>query len=234
MLAKGAKIALLEGMSSTSTVVTTDLFQYIQGLGPGDDALLQGLKAAAEKAGIPAIWISPEQGHLMQVLLRLAGARRVVEVGTLAGYSALWMARALPAGGTLDTLELSPVHAAFARDWIGRSEVADRVRVHEGPAADQLPAFAAASADAFFIDADKKSYPRYFEEALRILRPGGLLLVDNAFAFGQILDPAATDPDVAAIRRFNQLVSQDSRVDGTIVAIGDGLWVGVKRDAPAR
>src|SRR5439155_22518667 len=134
----------------------------------------------------PAIWISPEQASFMQILLRLARAREVIEIGTLAGYSAIAMARALPGDGRVRTIEINPAHADFAERWVARSDVAGRVIVHRGAGAQVLPGFAAGSADAAFIDADKPSYPAYLEQCLPIVRPGVLLMVDHAFAFGQL------------------------------------------------
>jgi caffeoyl-CoA O-methyltransferase len=216
-------------MSSTSSVVDTRHFAYLAARTAGEDAFLVELKRAASAAGIPAIWISPEQASLMRILLRLAGAREVVEVGTLAGYSAIAMARALPAGGRVRTIELSPEHAVFAREQVARSDVAGRVEVHEGAGAAVLPGFADGSADAFFIDADKVGYTGYLREALRILRPRGLVLVDNAFAFGRLFDEGAQDVDVAAVRAFNDEMAATRGLESVIVPIGDGLWVGIKR-----
>jgi len=215
-------------MSSSSTLVTADHFAYLAARTRGDDALLVELKRAAQKAGIPPIWVAPEQASFMQILLRASGARRVVEVGTLAGYSAIQMARALPADGRVDTIELSHKHAEFAREWIARSDVRERIVVHEGKGADVLRELEADSADAAFLDADKSSYPIYLEHALRIVRRGGLILVDNAFAFGQLLDDQPTDREVEAVRAFNDLVARDRRLHAIIVPIGDGLWVGVR------
>ena len=215
-------------MSSSSTLVTADHFAYLAARTRGDDVFLVELKRAAQTAGIPPIWVAPEQASFMQVLLRASGARRVIEVGTLAGYSAIQMARALPAGGRVDTIELAQKHAAFARDWIARSDVSERVVVHQGKGADVLREFPPDSADAAFLDADKSSYPIYLEHALRIVRRGGLILVDNAFAFGQLLDENPTDREVGAVRAFNDLVARDPRLHAVIVPIGDGLWVGVK------
>jgi predicted O-methyltransferase YrrM len=215
-------------MSTTSTLVTAEHFAYLAQRTRGDDALLTELKIAAREAGIPPIWVAPEQASLMQVLLRAAGARRVVEVGTLAGYSAIQMARALPEGGHVDTIELSKKHADFARAWIARSDVKDRISVHEGRGADVLPTFPADTFDAAFLDADKTSYPIYLREALRIVRRGGLVLVDNAFAFGQLFDAEPRDREVGAVRAFNDLMARESGLHSVIVPIGDGLWVGVK------
>ena len=215
-------------MSATSSPVTAEHFEYLAARTHGDDTFLEELKREALAAGIPPIWISPEQASLMQVLLKLCRAREVVEVGTLAGYSAIVAARALPGDGRVRTIELSAVHADFAEAWIARSDVAGRVEVHRGRGMDVLPGFTSESADACFLDADKSSYPAYLDECLRILRPGGMVLVDNAFAFGQLLDENPTDPEVGAVRDFNDYVPTVAGLHAVIVPIGDGLWVGVK------
>lgn len=213
----------------TSARVTEQHFQYIAERTAGEDDFLRELKREAAAAGIPEIWIAPEQASFLQILLKLAGAREVVEVGTLAGYSAIVMARALPEDGRVRTIELETKHADFAEEWIARSDVPEKVRVHRGAGMDVLPRFEADSADAAFLDADKSSYPKYLEQSLRIVRPGGLILVDNAFAFGQLFDENPTDREVPAIRAFNEIMARESRVQGVIVPIGDGLWVGVRR-----
>ena len=214
-------------MSENSSLVSAAHFDYIRAHTQPEDRLLVELKQAARKAGIPPIWIAPEQASLMQVLLRLAEVKRVVEVGTLAGYSAIAMARALPPNGRVDTIELSTKHADFARAWIARSDVAEKIEVHVGPGLAVLPRFASGCADAIFLDADKTNYPHYLEEALRIVRRGGMVLVDNAFAFGQLLDEQPTDREVGAIRAFNELMARCERLEKVIVPIGDGLWVAV-------
>ena len=214
-------------MSETSTLVTGAHFEYIRARTAVEDRFLVELKLAARAAGIPPIWIAPEQASFMQILLRLAGAREVVEVGTLAGYSAIAMARGLPRAGRVRTIEISPKHASFAREWIARSDVAAKIEVHLGAGGDVLAQFASGSADAAFLDADKANYPLYLEHALRVVRRGGMILVDNAFAFGQIFDERPTDPEVASVRAFNELMARCERLDKVIVPIGDGLWVGV-------
>ncbi len=222
-------------MSSTSTLVTAEHFAYLAARTRKEDGFLEDLKRAAEARGIPPIWISPEQASFMQILLKSARAERVVEVGTLAGYSAIAMARALPPrlhGGRLQTIELSPVHAAFAREWIGRSDVAERVEVLEGSGAEILPTLPGDSADAAFLDADKRGYPLYLEECRRIVRAGGLILVDNAFAFGQLFDATPRDREVGAVRAFNEIMAAAVGLHGIIVPIGDGLWVAVVESKP--
>jgi caffeoyl-CoA O-methyltransferase len=216
-------------MSETSTLVTAAHFRYIAERTVREDAFLADLKRAATEAGIPPIWIAPEQASFMQILLRAARVKDVVEVGTLAGYSAIVMARALPEAGRVSTIEIEPKHAAFAQAWADRSDVAGRVQVHLGGGMDVLPGFATHSADAAFLDADKASYPLYLEEAVRIVRPGGLIMVDNAFAFGELLNETTTDREVPAVRSFNELMAARADLQSVIVPIGDGLWVGVRR-----
>lgn len=220
-------------MSATSSTVTPAHFAYVAEHTRPEPALRRELREAARAAGIPPIWISPEQASFLQVLLKAAGAREVVEVGTLAGYSALAMAEALPAGGRVRTIELDPERAAFAERWIERAGLPARVEVHRGKGAEVLAGFADRSADAMFLDADKAGYPTYLREALRIVRPGGLVLVDNAFAFGQLLDEHPSDPEVGAVRAFNGIMARTPGLHGVIVPIGDGLWVATLDGGPA-
>lgn len=216
-------------MSADPTLVTSRHFDYIRARTTPEDGLLRDLRAAAAAEGIPPIWICPEQGAFMQILLRSIRAKVVVEVGTLAGYSAIWMARALPADGRLHTIELLEKHAAFAERWIAKAGLAERATVHRGRGADVLRTLGDGIADAAFLDADKVSYPIYLEESLRILRPGGLVLVDNAFAFGQLFDERPTDREAPAVLAFNETMAKETRVQSVIVPMGDGLWVGVKQ-----
>lgn len=216
-------------MSNVSSSVDAALFRYVSEHARREDALLTALRAAAAVAGIPPISIAPEQGAFVQVLFRLVRVREAVEVGTLAGYGAIWMARGLEPGGRLRTLEIDPQRVAFAREWIGRSEVADRVEVILGPAGDTLAALEAGSLDAMLLDADKSGYPAYLDQARRLLRPGGLLLADNAFAFGELLAADPHDREVPAVRAFNELLAADEDFEAVIVPLGDGIWTGVRR-----
>lgn len=215
-------------MSQTSTRLSGAHYDYIKAHARAEDPFLAELKKEAAKAGIPSIAIAPEQGAFMQVLLTSAGVKDVVEVGTLAGYSAITMARALPADGHVRTIEFADAHADFAEAWIAKSDVAGKITVHRGAGREVLPGFESESADAAFLDADKVNYPHYLEECLRILRPGGLVLVDNALAFGHLLDEENQTESVVAIRKFNDQMAADARVEGVIVPLGDGVWVARK------
>lgn len=215
-------------MSDRTAVVTADHVAYLAARTQAEDPFLTELKAAALEAGLPPIWIAPEQASYLQVLLKVAGAKRVVEVGTLAGYSAITMARALPGDGRVVTLEFEPAHAEFARAWVERSDVAEQVEVRTGAGLDLLPDLPDGEFDAVFIDANKVDYPAYVDHAARLLRPRGLLMVDNAFAFGQLFEEQPSDPGVAHIRAFNDWMALDSRYHAIIAAIGDGMWVGAR------
>lgn len=215
-------------MSKDSTPVGREQFAYIAAHTAAEGTFLRDLRRAAAAAGLPEIHIAPEQASLLQILLRLCRAREVVEVGTLGGYSAIAMARALPPDGRVRTIELEPAHAAFAREWIGRSDVAGRIEVLVGDAHAVLPGLPAQSADAVFLDADKQGYVAYLQQALRLLRPGGLLLADNVLAHGRVLDAAGGETAVA-IRAFNDAVTASPELQAIIVPIGDGCLVGVRR-----
>lgn len=213
---------------SDDCVLTRRHTAYIAEHTRGDDQLLVDLKKAALEAGIPSIAISAPQASLMQVVLKLHRAREVVEVGTLAGYSAITMARALPSGGRVTTIELEPKHADFAEAWIAKSDVADKVKVLRGAGVDVLKTLRDNSADACFLDADKENYPRYLDECLRIVRVGGLIMADNAMAFGQLFADVPSESGVAAVRRFNDYIASHPQVHGTIAPIGDGCWIAIR------
>ena len=203
------------------------LERYATELFAVEDAILTGIRARQEGLRLPPIHISADEGKLLHVLLRAIRAANVLEVGSLAGYSGVWLARALPPNGTLTTIEKDPRHAALARQAFAEAGFAARVRVLEGAALDVLrtltPGF-----DAVFLDADKASLPQYFESSLTLLREGGLLLCDNAFFHGSVVDPADTSPDTVGVRAFNLLAASDPRVISAIVPIRDGLVVAVK------
>ncbi|MCA8941237.1 MAG: O-methyltransferase [Phycisphaerales bacterium] len=214
-------------MSEQTHAVNEAWIRYLSERTIQEDDFLVELKRAAEAAGIPRIQISPEQAAFMEILLRGTGAREVVEVGTLAGYSSIRMARALGAGGRVRTIELDPGRAAFARAQVERAGLEAEVQVFEGKGLDVLRTFDSGSADFAFIDADKEGYADYLDECVRIVRIGGMILVDNAFGFGRLLDPNGGD-EVAAIRAFNDAMAARDDVLGIIVPFGDGCWVAVR------
>lgn len=182
----------------------------------GDDDALEAALRDSEAAGLPAIQITPLQGRLLSFLARLAGARRILEIGTLGGYSAIWLARALPPGGRLITLELETKHAEVARRNVERAGLAGAVDVRVGRALDLLPGLEPEGPfDLVFIDADKPSNPDYFRWGLKLSRSGGLIVVDNVVRDGAVADAASTDAAVVGVRRVLELMAAEPRVTST-------------------
>ena len=204
---------------------------YVSGLFAREDETLLALREEADRTGLPPIAISPDTGRLLQVMLRAIGARRVLEVGTLGGYSAIWMARALPADGALLSLEIEPAHAEFARRYIARAGVDGIVEVRTGRALEILPALDGESFDAVFLDADKAPLPTYLEWALRLVRRGGLIMADNALWGGRVFDASVDDEATRGVREFNRRFAADPRITGIIVPTHDGVAVGVVSEA---
>lgn len=202
---------------------------YIESLFAPEDPILATLREEADRTGLPPISVSADEGRLLQVLLTAIGARNVLEIGTLGGYSAIWMARALPPDGRLLSLEIEPVHADFARRHIARAGLADRVEVRVGRALDLLPALDGERFDAVFIDADKQPLATYYEWALRLLRRGGLVIADNALWGGKVFDERVQDERTVAIRDLNRRMADDPRVTSIIVPTHDGVAIGVVR-----
>jgi len=205
---------------------------YIAGLFAPEDALLASLREDADRSGLPPIAITPDEGRLLQVLLTAIQASRVLEVGTLGGYSAIWMARALPEGGQLLSLEIEPAHAEFARRYVDRAGLSSRVEIRVGRALDILPSLDGERFDAVFLDADKEPLPTYFEWSLRLLRPGGLLIADNTLWGGRVVDQSERDDKTTAVREFNRRMATDPRVLSILVPTHDGVAVGVVRTEP--
>jgi caffeoyl-CoA O-methyltransferase len=191
-----------------------------------EDDVLREVRADIEQRG-PQIQVSAEAGRLLALLVRLAGATRVLELGTLFGYSGIWMARELPPGGRLDTVELETLHADAAEHWFERAGLADRVTVHRGRALDVL-ATLPGPYDVAFIDADKAGYPAYARESLERLRPGGLVIADNAIRRGRVV-LAGLDADMDGVRTMHDLLGGDPALVSTTVPVGDGLALAVKR-----
>jgi predicted O-methyltransferase YrrM len=181
------------------------------------DPVLDAAQRAADTAGLPAISVSAAQGKFLHLLARIRGARRILEIGTLAGYSTIWLARALPPGGQLITLEYDPRHADVARANIARAGLADRVEVRVGRAIEALPGLVVDEPfDLIFIDADKPSTADYFRWALKLSRPGTVIVVDNVVRDGRLVD-ANGDGDVQGMRRFLEAAANEARVEGTVL-----------------
>ncbi len=194
--------------------------RYIEELFIGPDAALDAAMAESAAAGLPTIHVSPVQGSLLHLLALLVDARHILEIGTLGGYSAIWLARALPDDGRLISLEHDPHHAAVARANLARAGLAERVEVRVGRAADSLAALAAAGGPPFdlvFIDADKESYPEYLARALDLTRSGGLIIADNVLRRSAISVAEASDAAAQGIQRFNALLAAEPRVTAAIL-----------------
>jgi predicted O-methyltransferase YrrM len=184
---------------------------------PADPALEGALRASAA-AQLPAIAVSAPQGKLLHLLARIQGARRILEIGTLGGYSTIWLARALPPGGRVISLEFDPKHAGVARKNLADAGLAPLVDIRIGRAIDSLPALEReAPFDFVFVDADKPSTPDYFRWALKLTRPGGVIVVDNVVRGGAVVDPSGADADVEGMRRFLAQLAQDPRASGTVI-----------------
>ena len=197
----------------------------------GADPALDAALADSAAAGLPAIQVSAPQGKLLTLLARLAGARRILEVGTLGGYSTIWLARGLAPGGHLDTLEIDPRHAEVARGNLRRAGLADAVTVHLGPAIDTLPTLTGPY-DLVFIDADKRGNPDYVRAALGLARPGSVIVVDNVVRGGRVADAGDTSADVVGTRATYDLLASEPRLDATALqTVGgkgyDGLAIAV-------
>ena len=184
------------------------------------DEALDAAERESVSAGLPPIGVTPAIGRFLQLLARVRGARSILEIGTLAGYSTIWLARALPPGGRLITLEAEAIHAEVARRNIAHAGLADVVEIRVGRALDTLPDLLARKAGPFdfvFIDADKPATPDYFRWALRLSAPGSVIVVDNAVRGGGIADAANTDPGVRAMRRLHKMLSEEPHVSATLI-----------------
>jgi predicted O-methyltransferase YrrM len=198
----------------------TAVDRYLDGVLVRPDAALESALQASARAGLPPISVSPTQGKLLHLLARVHGARRVLEIGTLGGYSTIWLARALPNDGRLISLEIDPLHAEVARANLERAGLESRTEVRLGAALDSLAKLEAEQAgpfDLFFIDADKANIPAYFESALRLSRPGSVIVVDNVIRDGKVIEADSLDPSVQGVRRLNELMAAEPRVSATAI-----------------
>ncbi|MCC6279008.1 MAG: O-methyltransferase [Saprospiraceae bacterium] len=208
---------------------------YIKNLlAPEDEALKATIQSITDNQ-IPQMSVSPNQGKFLQVLATLCRAQKILEVGTLAGYSTIWLARALPPNGRLVSIEFDPLHARVAQENMQRAGLAEQVDIRVGKAIDILPEIAAQGIgpfDLIFIDADKPPYAEYYEWALKLSRPGTLIIADNVIREGKVLDPNSSDEKVQGVQRLNQMLATDNRVTATIIqTVGekehDGMVIAV-------
>lgn len=220
-------------MSVEPTKITSELRAYLLDKGVRESALLQKLRAEGNTMPEREMQIGPEQGQFMAVLIELMGARKIIEVGVFIGYGTLWMAGALPSGGKIIACDISERFTSIARRYWAEAGVSDRIDLKLAPAKDTLAGLikdgAAGSFDLVFIDADKASYATYYEQALTLLRPGGVILIDNVLWDGKVIDAKDTSEDTNAIRALNDVVKNDQRVSISMIPLGDGLTIARKR-----
>jgi len=200
----------------------TSVDRYFAGLFIGADPALDAAMASISEAGLPPISVSPNQGKLLHLMARMCGARKILEIGTLGGYSTIWLARTLSIGGKLVTLEAMPKHADIARSNFVRAGLSNMIDLRLGPALETLPKLHAEGAGPFdfvFIDADKPSNPDYFAWALKLSRPGSVIVIDNVVRDGRVTDASSTAADVQGIRRMNEMIAKEPRVSATAMQV---------------
>lgn len=209
--------------------VSLDILNYMIAHGEAELPLMAELRTETEKLGTPArMQIGAHQGQVMAFLLRLVGARRVLEIGTFTGMSALWMASVLPDGGELHCCDINGEWTEIACKFWKQAGMADKITLHLSLALETLPTFADGSFDAVFVDADKGNYQHYIDHAARLLRPGGLLMVDNTLWSGDVLNEQTTDKVTRTIQQVNGTLAADTRFYSVILPVGDGLTAGIK------
>lgn len=205
-------------MADTTEQLWTSVDEYLASLFLPPDAILEAAVKASDAGGLEPIAVSPVQGKFLHLFAKIHNARKILEIGTLGGYSTIWLGRALPAEGRLITLEADPKHAEIARANIARANLSSAVQVRLGRAQETLPKLideGVGPFDMIFIDADKTGYPDYFGWSLKLSRRGTLIVADNVIRKGAVADPSSTDANVQGVRRFNALVAADKRVSAT-------------------
>jgi len=221
-------------MAGRTITMTEELIAYVHRYGVREHPVLAALRADTLKLPEHNMQIGPDQGAFMAMLVRLMGARRILEIGTFTGYSATAMALALPLNGRITCCDVSREWTDIARRAWADAGVQDKVELRLAPATETLAELDDDSFDLAFIDADKPSYDAYYEGSLRVVRPGGLILIDNVLWSGDVTDPSVDSENVRAIRALNEKVAADERVDHVLLPIADGLTMARRRDGSLR
>ena len=210
-------------MANRTLDLTDAVVDYVRRYGVREPGVLARLRERTAPMEMANMQIGPDQGAFMATIVRLVGARRILEIGTFTGYSSTVMALAMPPDGRMVCCDVSREWTDIAREAWQEAGVADRIDLRLGPAVETVASLEDASFDIAFIDADKPSYDAYYEGCLRVVRPGGLIMIDNTLWSGKVADPSENDEQVTAIRALNEKIAGDERVDPVILAIGDGL-----------
>ena len=216
-------------MADRTLPMTDELVEYVRRYGVREHPVLAGLREQTAPLPEHGMQIGPDQGAFMGLVVRLFGAKRILEIGTFTGYSSTAMALAQPPDGRIVCCDVSEEWTGIARQAWADAGVADRIELRLAPATETLASLDDDSFDLAFIDADKPSYDAYYEGCLRVVRPGGLIMIDNTLWSGRVADPSQNDEQVSAIRALNEKIATDERVDHTILPIGDGLTMAVVR-----
>jgi predicted O-methyltransferase YrrM len=219
----------MRAMSNRTIDLTEEVVDYIRSVGVREHPVLAKLREETAPMEMAQMQIAPEQGAFMALLVRLTGARQILEIGTFTGYSSTAMALAMPPDGRIVCCDVSEEWTAMARRAWADAGVQDRVELRIAPAAETLAALDDDSFDLAFIDADKTSYDAYYEGCLRVVRPGGLILIDNTLQGGRVADPSADDDNVRAIRALNDKIAGDGRVDAVLLPLADGITMAIVR-----
>lgn len=219
-------------MANKSITLTDELYAYLLSVSLREPDILRQLREETAADPMAGMQIAPEQGQFMALLTKLTGAAKCLEIGVFTGYSALWVALSLPAHGRLTACDISEKWTSIARRYWATAGVADKIELRLGPALDSLDALLAegqaGSYDFAFIDADKSNYDGYYERALRLLRTGGLLVIDNVLWGGRVADVQCVDEDTQAIRALNEKIHRDPRVTPSLIPVADGLTLALK------
>ncbi|MFJ2441870.1 MULTISPECIES: O-methyltransferase [unclassified Streptomyces] len=215
--------------------MTPELQEYVTDSSLREDDILRELRhETADLPGGTALQVPAQEGQFLALLIRLVGAASVLEIGTFTGYSTLCMARALPAGGRLVTCDITDRWPSIGAPYWKRAEVADRIDLRVGDAVETMEGLLAdggpGTFDVVFVDADKANYPRYYELAMELVRPGGLIVVDNTLFFGRVVDPACTDADTEGVRALNARLREDERVELSMLPVADGITLVRRKD----